>query len=76
MEFKIMMQEKELQSKKERSEIDAQKFRLASDVDANGRADLLEGKILELAQRAKEHEDKMEIEREKVSKISVRPTNQ
>jgi len=76
MEFKIMMQEKELQSKKERSEIDAQKFRLASDVDANGRADLLEGKILELAQRAKEHEDKMEIEREKVNKISVRPTNQ
>jgi hypothetical protein len=70
-EIKLMMQEKELQSKKERSEIDAQKFRLASDVDSNGRADLLEGKILELTQRAKEHEDKMEIARNKLDKMSV-----
>lgn len=70
-EFKLIMQKNDLEARSQRSEIDAQKFRLASDVDADGKSDLLEAKMLELEQRAKEHEDKMELARQKQEETKV-----
>lgn len=54
-----------------RSERDYRKFQLAADVDEDGTADLLEGKQAELAQRQAEHEDKMELARQKQIQTTV-----
>lgn len=66
-ELEKMKQDSALQ----RVNIDVDKFRLANDVDANGKADLLEAKMLELEQRAKEHEDKMELARQQQNETTV-----
>jgi len=55
----------------QRSERDYRKFQLAADVDEDGTADLLESKQAELAQRDKEHEDKMELARQKQIQTTV-----
>lgn len=68
-EFKMNLKQMELQAADMRSQRDSEKFKMAADVDSDGRADLLESKILELDQRAKEHEDKIEIEKQKVNNI-------
>jgi len=66
-ELEKMKQDAALQ----RVNIDVDKFRLANDVDANGKADLLEAKMLELKQREKEHEDKMELARQQQNETTV-----
>ncbi len=62
-EFLMAMEKMKLEYADIRSQRDSEKFRIANDVDKDGVSDLLEGKKLELEQRAKEHEDKMELAR-------------
>lgn len=70
-EFLLEMERMKLEAADIRSQRDSEKFRIANDVDRDGVADLLEGKRLEIAQRAKEHEDKMELSRMTKNDTSV-----
>jgi hypothetical protein len=70
-DFKMTIKQMEIEAADLRSQRDSDKFRSAADVDANGRADLLESKMLELEQRKKEHEDKMRLAREKSAETQV-----
>ena len=70
-EFKYLLEEMKQNKAIERTNIDVQKFQLANDVDANGKADLLEAKMLELAQRSVEHEDKLELAKQQQNETTV-----
>lgn len=71
-QFLMAIEKMKLDQKDVASQREMQKFQLANDVDRDGRADLLESKILEIDQRAKEHEDKMELARQKQNETTVR----
>jgi len=70
-QFLMEMERMKLEFADVRSQRDSEKFRLANDVDRDGVSDLLEGKRLEIQQRAKEHEDKMELARMKENDTAV-----
>lgn len=70
-QFKMDIKKMELESADIRSQRDSEKFKMANDVDADGKADLLESKMLEIEQRQKEHEDKMELARQKNAQTQV-----
>lgn len=71
-QFLMAIEKMKLDQKDVASQREMQKFQLANDVDRDGRADLLESKMLEIDQRAKEHEDKMELARQKQNETTVR----
>lgn len=71
-QFLMAIEQMKLQQKDQASQREMQKFQLANDVDRDGKADLLESKILEIDQRAKEHEDKMAIQQQKNTETTVR----
>lgn len=71
MEFKMALKKMELDAADLRSQRDSEKFRIAADVDSDGKSDLLEAKMLEIAQREKEHEDKMELARQKEAETQI-----
>ena len=68
---KLELEELKGKFAQQRVETDIEKFRLANDVDRDGKADLLRSKELELQQRAKEHEDKMELARQQQNETTV-----
>lgn len=78
-EFEMLKHREQLQSQERRAVIDSQKFMLQNDVDRNQVSDLLQKAVAEIQAdlqkhreelqfKEKEHEDKMEIEREKLNK--------
>lgn len=70
-QFLMEMEKMKLEFADLRSQRDSEKFRIANDVDRDGVADLLEGKRLEIAQRNKEHEDKMRLAELEKNETSV-----
>ena len=68
---KLELEELKGKFAQQRVETDIEKFRLANDVDRDGKADLLRSKELELRQRSKEHEDKMELARQQQNETTV-----
>jgi hypothetical protein len=70
-DFKMALKKMELDAADLRSQRDSEKFRIAADVDSDGKSDLLEAKMLEIAQREKEHEDKMELARQENAETQV-----
>ncbi len=71
-QFLMAMEKMKLEASDIRSQRDSEKFRVAADVDADGKADLLESKILEIDQRAKEHEDKMALASQQQGQTTTR----
>jgi hypothetical protein len=70
-EFKMALKKMELDAADLRSQRDSEKFRIAADVDSDGKSDLLESKMIEIEQRKKEHDDKMELARQKNAQTQV-----
>lgn len=70
-EFLMNMQRMKEEFADIRSQRDSEKFRIANDVDRDGKADLLESKMLEMEQRDKEHEDKMDLAKQKQNDTTV-----
>lgn len=73
-QFLMALEKMKLDQKDRASEREMHKFQIANDVDKDGKSDLLESKMLEIDQRAKEHEDKMELARQKANDTTVRAT--
>lgn len=65
-DFQYTMHLEKLRSQEERQQIDAQKFQLQNDVDMNQVADTIQKALLDLQFKKEEHDDKMEIEKEKL----------
>lgn len=71
-QFLMAMEKMKLDQKDQASQREMHKFQIANDVNQDGKADLVESKLLEIDQRAAEHEDKMELARQKQSETTVR----
>ena len=70
-QLKLQMQQSDITAKAQRAKEDAQKFAYAQDINQNNTSDLYEAKLLELQQRNKEHEEKMDLEYRKLEKLGV-----
>lgn len=68
--FMLQMQELKERYAQIRSENEAQKFKIAADIDADGKSDLLQGQIAKLEMEMQKHKDKMELEYAKLNKES------
>ena len=66
-QMKYVMHQEDNQTKVTTAQIGAQVISNSQDIDKDNQSDLLEGRILELEQRAIEHRDKMILEREKLA---------
>lgn len=68
LDSKLQIEQLKAQTSITRTQIDSTKFEKAADVDGNNISDKLELEKLKLIQKNKEHEDKMNLERQKLEK--------
>lgn len=74
--LEYIMHSEDLASKERRSAVEAQKWRLANDVDQNRVSDLLEGTLTKIQAQREMHKDKMDLDKQKLElmeKLGQRP---